>query len=60
MALNDDSETNLKCPFLIGFGSGGLCCTNLMEDSPHESCVIAERYEQFGPSEVQDQELVEL
>ena len=30
-----------------------------MEDTPHESSVIAERYEQLGPYEVQDHELVE-
>lgn len=34
-----------------------LCCTNRTWDSLYESSVIAERHEQLGPDEVQDQEL---
>ncbi|WP_185962222.1 transposase [Palleronia caenipelagi] len=36
------------------------CCTNLVRDSLLESSVIAGRYEQLGPYEGQDHELVGL
>ncbi|KPP86727.1 MAG: hypothetical protein HLUCCO07_14450, partial [Rhodobacteraceae bacterium HLUCCO07] len=32
----------------------GLCCTNRLRDSLHESSMIAGWYEQLGPYEVQD------
>lgn len=38
----------------------GLCCTNQARDSRFESSMIAGRYEQLDPDEVQDHELVDL
>ena len=42
------------------FKQAGLCCINDLSDSSRESSMIAERYEQLVPYEVQDQELALL
>ena len=51
-------------PFLVSSGvtTGveGLCCTNGVRDSLFESSMVAGGYEQLGPYEVQDHELVDL
>jgi hypothetical protein len=38
--------------------TAGLCCTNPMKDSPHESSMIAGSYEQLVPYKIQDDKLV--
>ena len=36
----------------------GLCCTNYIKDSPHESSLVAGMYEQLIPHKIQDNKLV--
>jgi len=38
----------------------GLCCTNLMKDSPHEPSMMAGRHEQLVPRKIQDDKLVDI
>ena len=38
----------------------GLCCTNPVRDSCHESSVVAGAHEQTDTSDLQDQELARL
>lgn len=39
------------------FWSQAALLPNGLKDSPHKSSMIAERYDQLGPNEVQDREL---
>ena len=45
---------------LAGFGVLGLCCRTRLRDSCCESSVVAGCYEQLGPDDIQDQELVAI
>ena len=44
----------------LNYGSDGLCCTNPVWDSSHESSVVAGIHEQTYTPDLQDQELASL
>jgi hypothetical protein len=55
-----DLPSRCYCTCAISSFLGGLCCTNSVWDSSHESSVVAGMHEQTYTRNLQDQELASI